>query len=65
MTAPDPVEVDIRSLGMGVTHNLLCWLCFKNKAVYSMHPVWVFQPCDECNSQIGGQVKRVRKWWTR
>lgn len=45
----DAVHIDIQSHGLYATHNLMCWLCGENKAVYNMHPVWAFQPCGECD----------------
>jgi len=60
-----PVTIDIQNYGLYATHNLMCWLCGENKAVYNMHPVWAFQPCGECEQSIEGQLTRTRKWWKR
>lgn len=57
------MKIDIDFIGMAATHNLMCWVCNENKAVYNMYPVWVFEPCYECSKDIGGKVIRKRGWF--
>lgn len=59
------VNISIQDYGLYATHDLMCWICNENKAVYNMSPVWVFQPCYECNREIGGVIERKHKWWKR
>jgi hypothetical protein len=59
----EPVQIDFEYIFMGADHNLMCWVCNKRKAVYNMYPVWVFQPCWQCNQDIGGEVVRKRPWF--
>ena len=54
----ESVKVKITHHGPAATHNLLCWLCEDNPAVYSMHPGWVFKPCWKCQKEI-----KKPKWW--
>jgi len=58
----EKLHIKFFEMGPVVDHNLMCWLCNKNPAVYSMHPEWVFKPCWECQ----GFIKDARKkgsWW--
>lgn len=59
------ITIDLDTIPMGCTHNLMCWVCGENKAVYLMDPTWCFAPCWECNREIGGTLQRKRKWWRR
>jgi hypothetical protein len=38
--------------GPAAHHNLICWLCGENHAVYDMHPNWVFRPCWDCQEKV-------------
>lgn len=62
-------KVTLEHHGPATLHDVLCWACNKRSAVYSMHPVWAFEPCWKCNEQIGGELFRVRskflKWLLR
>ena len=53
------LDMQLVLLGGFAMHNLHCWLCKKNPAVYNMHPNWVFEPCWKCQEKIGGKVYRV------
>ena len=59
------LDMQLVFIGGAAIHNLKCWLCKKNAAVYNMNPVWVFEPCWECQKNIGGQVFRVRNRFFR
>ena len=63
-----PVSIELLDIGAGaVSHNLLCWICNKKKAVYNMYPNWIFQPCWDCQARLGLtgiEVKyKKKKWW--
>lgn len=46
-------HIKLFDIGGGlVSHNLMCWICNKNPAVYSMNPEWVFRPCWECQGKL-------------
>lgn len=53
-------KVEIEFIGMGAMHDLECWLCNEESAVYNMNPNWVFEPCWKCQEKIGGKVYRVK-----
>lgn len=57
--------VQMIDLGAGaVNHNLLCWLCDKNSAVYYTHPKFVFYPCWNCQKQYQGDwTPKKKSWW--
>lgn len=57
------IYVEMMEYGPAVEHNLMCWLCRENHAVYSMHPNWVFKPCWECQSKLGLMGVEVKKWY--
>lgn len=67
MTVQDdngPIKAPVVRIVLGFTgpaahHNLICWLCQSNFAVYDMRPNWVFRPCWECQKQIFPK----KKWW--
>ena len=52
-------------VGPGASHNLVCWLCNKNSAVYDMHPNWVFRPCWDCQSRINPKKSWIAKIWEK
>ena len=54
------VKLQLVFVGPACIHNLKCWLCNENSAVYNMHPVWAFEPCWECQAKIGGKLYRVK-----
>lgn len=60
------IHIEIEHLGPAATHNLMCWICNENKAVYHQYPNWYFGPCWECDANIGGRLYRIRsrlaKW---
>ena len=56
-------QIEIDYTGMAATHNVVCWICGENKAVYHMYPVWCFGPCWACDGALGGTLQRKRKWW--
>lgn len=47
------VKVKLCEMGPAVVHNLTCWVCDKEPAVYDMNPNWVFRPCWDCQKNIG------------
>lgn len=61
------VSIELLDLGAGGTsHNLLCWICNENKAVYNMYPNWIFQPCWDCQAKLGLtgiEIEYKKKWW--
>ncbi|MFA5013932.1 MAG: hypothetical protein WC549_00125 [Actinomycetota bacterium] len=60
------VNVELLDSGPAVQHNLMCWLCNEEKAVYDMNPNWVFRPCWDCQARLGlhGVVEiKKKKWW--
>lgn len=46
------IKITIEFVGPAGIHNLKCWLCDKEKAVYDMNPTWVFRPCWKCQKLI-------------
>ncbi|MDZ4210053.1 MAG: hypothetical protein U1C56_02640 [Candidatus Curtissbacteria bacterium] len=62
------VSVELLDCGAGgANHNLLCWICNENKAVYNMYPNWIFQPCWDCQARLdltGIEIEyKKKKWW--
>jgi len=57
---PVKITIESRHLPGGSDHNLICWVCEKRHAIYSMHPEWIFKPCNKCERKIHGKPK---KWW--
>jgi len=43
----------------GSDHNLTCWVCGKEPAVYDMHPNWIFRPCWKCQARGVGNGQMV------
>jgi len=58
------IKVEIRFVGPAALHNLLCWICEEQPAVYDMHPNWCFRPCWGCQEAINPKRNR-RHWWNR
>jgi len=46
------IKLDL-TIPMGSDHDLLCWVCNKESAIYDMNPTWVFRPCWKCQKKIG------------
>lgn len=59
-------DINLLFMGGAAIHDLRCWLCKKESAVYNMHPNWVFEPCWTCQGKLGGTIFRVKnvfiKW---
>ena len=55
------VKIEMFEVGPAILHNIICWMCDKNPAVYSVNPEWVFKPCWKCQKLIGMLPKK--KWW--
>lgn len=55
------ITIESRHMPGGAEHNLVCWLCNNNPAVYSMHPNWIFKPCWDCQKKYG--IGKKNKWW--
>jgi hypothetical protein len=55
------VHVELLDRGPAVQHNLMCWLCNKNHAVYDMNPNWIFRPCWDCQEKLN-PPKRIKYW---
>lgn len=53
-------ETNIEYMGGAAIHDLKCWLCKKESAVYNMNPNWVFEPCWKCQSMLGGKIFRIK-----
>ena len=52
------VKIKIIPIGPGGSvHNLTCWICNKEPAVYDMHPNWIFRPCWMCQGRGVGNGK--------
>lgn len=50
------IRVKLEPIGMGLfAHNLTCWICNKDSAVYSASPEWIFKPCWDCQKKFKGQ----------
>lgn len=60
---PVKITIESRHLPGGSDHNLVCWVCGKQSAIYSMYPDWCFLPCWECQEHIDSPVWRKKKWW--
>ena len=56
---PLHITIEWRHMPGGCEHNLMCWLCGKNKAVYNMHPNWRFEPCWKCQESMD----KPKKWY--
>jgi hypothetical protein len=54
------VKLQLVFMGGACIHNLKCWLCNENPAVYNMHPNWCFEPCWDCQNKIGGKLYRIK-----
>lgn len=54
---PD-IHVRFLDLGPMCEHNLVCWMCDKNKAQYQMNE-GIFFPCRSCQAQIPSPI------WTK
>ena len=61
---PVKITIESRHLPGGADHNLICWICNKEQAVYSMHPNWVFQPCWKCQQKFEGMWTK-KNWLQR
>lgn len=64
------LHVEFIDLGPACEHNLMCWICNKNPAVYQMNED-VFFPCRECqkiwhgSTLYGEQRHPVLAWFAR
>ena len=57
------IQIQIEHIGGGLCeHNLICWLCNKEPAVYDMNPNWVFRPCWTCQKSCG-LLPKEKAWW--
>lgn len=54
--------VKVEPIGAGAfEHDLQCWLCQQNLAVYRGYPNWDFVPCWDCQSRyVGVWTKRTK-----
>lgn len=60
---PVRITIESRHLPGGSDHNLICWMCNKDSAIYSMHPDWIFLPCWECQRKRIGYWTKKKKWY--
>lgn len=63
---PVRITIESRHLPGGADHNLICWICDKKSAIYSMYPYWMFLPCYDCQGNIKGEgIWNIlkKKWW--
>lgn len=62
---PPDIYIQMVDYGPAVEHNLICWWCRENHAVYSITPEWVFKPCWECQAKLGmtGIKLKPKKWY--
>ncbi len=61
----NPVHISIHNEGLFALHNLTCWLCDKESAVYRLGPDWCFYPCRTCQTKYVGAWTVVQPWWKR
>lgn len=54
------VKIKLCEIGPAINHNLICWLCDKEPAVYDMYPNWVFRPCWDCQKKMKDQ--KISAW---
>lgn len=54
------VTIDSDSIPMGATHDLMCWICNEEPAVYDMSPNWIMRPCWSCQKKGIGDGKVFR-----
>jgi len=48
-------KIEITPIGLGgFEHNLICWMCNKEPAVYDANPNWHFIPCWKCQKKYIG-----------
>lgn len=49
-------------------HDVLCWICNEEPAVYHAYPTWLFGPCWKCEKWIEpsyGKVERSTPNWLK
>ena len=51
------LSIKIDFVGPAAIHNLLCWICHKEPAVYDMNPNWYFRPCWNCQREIKNAIQ--------
>lgn len=55
-------SIEAMEIGSAVLHNVMCWVCEKEPAVYSMNPDWIFRPCWKCQKKGIGSGKIMHHW---
>ena len=61
----EKIKIKVEPTGMGAfTHNLLCWFCQKNSAVYNAYPDRCFLPCWKCQKKYTGIWTKKNIWDT-
>ena len=59
-----PIHIKMFDIASCVNHNLMCWLCDKQPAVYNVYPNFIFLPCWKCQKiNIGWWSKKKKRWY--
>jgi hypothetical protein len=61
-----PIYISIHNEGLFALHNLMCWFCREESAIFYLGPKWCFYPCRTCQAKFkGAWTEPKKKWWQK